>query len=118
LGRAIADLVMNPGAARERLAAFIYKTPEPHNPLGLLQQALLLATLAEPLEKRIRVDGVKTGRVNALDLPGQITQARQLDLITEAEAALLRDYDAKVLDIINVDDFAPAELAAGTTAPA
>jgi acyl-CoA dehydrogenase len=118
LGRAIADLVMNPGAARERLAAFIYKTPEPHNPLGLLQQALLLATLAEPLEKRIRVDGVKTGRVNALDLPGQITQARQLDLITEAEAALLRDYDAKVLDLINVDDFAPAELAAGTTAPA
>ena len=29
----------------------------------------------EPLEKRIRVEGVKTGRVTALDLPGRIQQA-------------------------------------------
>ena len=77
-----------------------------------------MSTLAEPLEKRIRVEGVKTGRIGALDLPGQITQARQLNLITEAEAAILRDYDAKVLEIVNVDDFAPAELAAGAAAPA
>ena len=63
---------------------------------------------AEPLEKRIRVDGVKTGRVTALDLPGQIAQAAALGIISESEAALLRDYDAKVLDIINVDDFAAA----------
>jgi acyl-CoA dehydrogenase len=118
LGRAIADLMMNPSAARERLSAFIYKTPEPHNPLGQLQEALILATMAEPLEKRIRVQGVKTGQISALDLPGQITQARQLNLITEAEAAILRDYDAKVLDIINVDDFAPTELAAGASASA
>jgi acyl-CoA dehydrogenase len=118
LGRAIADLVMNPTAARERLSAFIYKTPEPHNPLGQLQEALILATMAEPLEKRIRVQGVKTGQISALDLPGQITQARQLNLITETEAAILRDYDAKVLDIINVDDFAPAELGSGTAASA
>ncbi len=37
----------------------------------------MLSTTAEPLEKRIRVDGVKTGRVTALDLPGQISQALQ-----------------------------------------
>jgi acyl-CoA dehydrogenase len=70
--------------------------------------------MAEPLEKRIRVDGVKTGRVTALDLPGQISQALGLGIISEAEAEVLRAYDAKVLDIINVDDFAPHELAAGT----
>ena len=61
LGGDIGELVMNPTATRERLSAHIYKTPEPHNPLGKLQEALQLATLAEPLEKRIRVDGVKTG---------------------------------------------------------
>ncbi len=75
LGRSIADLVMNPTEARERLCRYVYKTVEPGNPLGLLQEALDACADAEPLEKRIRVDGVKTGRVTALDLPGQIQQA-------------------------------------------
>jgi capsular polysaccharide export protein len=45
------------------------------NPIGLLQEALVLSVGAEPLEKRLRVEGVKTGRITALDLPGQIEQA-------------------------------------------
>jgi acyl-CoA dehydrogenase len=113
LGRSIVDLVMNPTAARDRLSRYIYKTQESHNPLGLLQEALILSTMAEPLEKRIRVDGVKTGAVTALDLPGQIDQALQLGILSEAEASVLRDYDAKVSHLIRVDDFAPQELASG-----
>lgn len=113
LGHAIGGLVMNPTATRERLSAYIYKTPGEHNPLGLLQQALLLSAAAEPLEKRIRVDGVKTGRVTALDLPGQIAQALKLGIVNDTEAALLSDYDAKVMNLINVDDFDTHELGAG-----
>jgi acyl-CoA dehydrogenase len=116
LGRDIVDLIMNPTATRERLTQHIYKTQEARNPLGLLQEALILTTLAEPLEKRIRVEGVKTGRVTALDLPGQISQALELGILNEAEAAVLRDYDAKVSGLIAVDDFATQELAAGTGA--
>ncbi len=77
---------------------------------------MALSAAAEPLEKRIRVDGVKTGRITALDLPGQIAQASSLGIISESEAALLLDYDAKVQDIINVDDFAPHELGVGADA--
>jgi acyl-CoA dehydrogenase len=113
LGHAIGDLVMNPTATRERLSGHIYKTQESHNPLGKLQEALILSTMAEPLEKRIRVEGVKTGRISALDLPGQITQALALGIVNAAETEVLRRYDAMVLDIINVDDFAPHELGAG-----
>jgi acyl-CoA dehydrogenase len=113
LGRAIGDLVMNPTATRERLSAHIYKTPGAHNPLAELQEALMLCISAEPLEKRIRVDGVKTGRITALDLPGQIREAQKLGIISDAEAAQLVDYDAKVMNIINVDDFAPHELGVG-----
>jgi acyl-CoA dehydrogenase len=116
LGHAIGDLVMNPTATRDRLSTYIYKTAAADNPLGKLQAALILSAAAEPLEKRIRVDGVKTGRVTALDLPGQITQALSLGIITETEAALLRDYDLKVQDIINVDDFASHELGVGAGA--
>jgi acyl-CoA dehydrogenase len=116
LGRAIGELVMSPSAARERLTNYIYKTQESHNPLGQLQEALVLSTMAEPLEKRIRVDGVKTGRVTALDLPGQISQALELGILNAAEATVLRDYDAKVLAIVNVDDFDPSELGVGADA--
>ena len=110
LGRSISDLIMNPTEARERLCRGIYKTVEPTNPLGLLQEALTLSLTAEPIGKRIRVEGQKTGKVTALDLPGQITQSLALGLITETEAAMLREYDRKVMDLINVDDFAPHEL--------
>ena len=113
LGRDIAELIMNPTAVRERLSRHIYKTPASNNPLGLLQEALILSTMAESLEKRIRVDGVKAGRVTALDLPGQITEAARAGILSEAEAAVLRDYDAKVSHLLGVDDFAPAELRAG-----
>jgi acyl-CoA dehydrogenase len=116
LGRAIGDLFMNPTAARERLTAHIYKTRGSHNHLGQLQEALTLCIAAEPLEKRIRVDGVKTGRITALDFPGQISQALQLGIVSETESAMLRDYDSKVMDIINVDDFDPKELCAGAGA--
>ena len=33
--------------------------------------------------------------------------------LNEAEAAVLRDYDAKVSNLLDVDDFAPHELSAG-----
>ena len=110
LGASIAELISTPSEARERLGHYIYKTVEPTNPLGLLQEALILSQTAEPIEKRIRVDGVKTGKVTALDLPSQISQALAAGIISETEAAMLRDYDRKVMDIINVDDFAPNEL--------
>lgn len=105
--------VMAPSEARERLTDGIYKTLEPTNPLGLLQEVLVMAQQAEPLERKLRVDGVKTGEVTALDLPQQIDQAQALGILTAQEADLLRDYDKKVMNIVHVDDFDTSEMAAG-----
>jgi acyl-CoA dehydrogenase len=110
LGRRVAELVTHSGNSRERVCQHIYSTLEPGNPLGLLEEALRLAERMEPIEKRIRVEGVKTGRVTALDLPGQITQAQAQGIISEEEATALRDYDRKVMSLLRVDDFAPHEL--------
>jgi acyl-CoA dehydrogenase len=116
LGRAIVEPLMMPSATRDRLAWGIYRTVEPGNPIGLLQEALELSVATEPLEKRIRVEGVKTGLITALDLPGQIEQALAAGLINAAEAALLREFDRKVMAIIDVDDFASEELQAAVQA--
>jgi acyl-CoA dehydrogenase len=110
LGRTVAALVTSPTEVRDRLCQLVYRTVGPDNPLGLLQEALQLAVQLEPLEKRIRVEGVKTGKVTALDLPGRIQQALAAGVISETEAAALRDYDRKVMDLINVDDFDTSEL--------
>jgi acyl-CoA dehydrogenase len=112
LGRKLADAVLAPTEVRDRLCRFVYRTLEPTNALGLLQEALVLSQVAEPIEKRIRVEGVKTGKVTALDVPGQITQAQQQGIISDTEAATLRDYDRKVMEIITVDDFESHELGA------
>ncbi len=112
LGRRVADLVLNSTQTRERLSRFVYREVEGGNALAALQQALDLAPTAEPLEKKLRVEGQKTGRLSALDLPGQIQQANRLGILTDEEARFLADYDHRVMQIINVDDFASHELAA------
>jgi acyl-CoA dehydrogenase len=117
LGREIVEQLIIPSEARERLSAGIYNTIEPGNPVGLLQEALVLAQTAEPLEKRIRVEGIKTGRITAADFPAQIEEALALGLLNASEAGLLRDYDRKVMELIHVDDFDGAELAAESHAP-
>jgi acyl-CoA dehydrogenase len=119
LGRSVAALVTSPTQARERFGRFIYSTPDAGNPLARLQEALVLAVQLEPLEKRIRIEGVKTGKITALDAPGRIQQSLAAGILTETEAAALRDFDQRVMDIINVDDFDPHELAAAASeAPA
>jgi acyl-CoA dehydrogenase len=87
LGRKVAELVTNATGARERLCYQIYWTLEPTNPLGLLQEALLLAQTVEPIEKAVAAG-----------------------IISETEGAALREYDRKMMDLISVDDFAQHEL--------
>ena len=110
LGRKLAELVLEPGEVRDRLCYPVYRKVAPGNALGLLQEVLEMAGRAEELDKRIRVDGVKTGRIHALDVPGQIAEAKALGILTADEATWLAEYDRKVMDIVNVDDFAPHEL--------
>jgi acyl-CoA dehydrogenase len=117
LAHAVAAAVLRTSVTRERLTDGVYRTVEPTNPLGLLNEALTLADTAEAFEKRIRVEGVKTGKVTALDLPGQIQQALAQDILSETEAAFLRDYDRRVMELIHVDDFTTEQMAAGQVAP-
>lgn len=110
LGHQLVELVLSPTAVRDRLCHPVYRRIESGNSLGLLQEVLEMAERAEELEKRLRVEGVKTGRLLALDLPGQIGEAERIGLLSAEEASWLRTYDRKVMDIIHVDDFAPHEL--------
>jgi acyl-CoA dehydrogenase len=117
IGHNVVEQILRSTMTRDRLTNGIYRTVEPSNPLGLLHEAMVLSEAAEPLEKRVRVDGVKTGRITALDLPGQIQQAVAEGILSETEAATLMNYDRRVMDLIHVDDFDSAEMAADQIEP-
>jgi acyl-CoA dehydrogenase len=114
LARRVADLVTADTPSRQRLGLHAYTALNQNSPLGLLQEVLTLADAAEALEKRVREEGVKTGRVTALDLPGRIAQSVAVGILTEAEGARLLEFDRKVMLLVRVDDFAPHELIPGS----
>jgi acyl-CoA dehydrogenase len=116
LSRRVVELVINPTQSRDRLCDGIYRAVQPDNPLGLLQEAMELVIETKPIEQKIR-RGVKEGIVTAPDFDSQVEQAVAAGIIDDAEASKLRDVDAKVMNLINVDDFAPDELARQKPAP-
>jgi acyl-CoA dehydrogenase len=113
LGAQLAELAMTPSATRERLCRHAFLANIPGNPLSELHEALQLSLVAEPIERRLRVDGIKTGRITSLNVAGQVAEGRALGLLTAEEADMLVDYDRRIMNLIHVDDFAPQELPAG-----
>jgi len=120
LGQEIVELVINPTPTRERLCDHIYKTVEPGNPLGLLQEALEAADRVRRLERKV-FDAIRDGKITHEETPGQIDEAEALGLLTAEEAEQVREFDRHTLELLGVDDFAPEDLArqaAATRKPA
>src|SRR5262245_45843279 len=109
LGQQIVELLINPTETRERLAAGAYITRDPGNPLAALQEAVEVAEQVKPLERRV-FDARRAGDIKADDTPGQIDEAERLGVVTPAEAAAIRAFDRKVLELTGVDDFDPRDL--------
>ncbi|NQV87437.1 MAG: DUF1974 domain-containing protein, partial [Woeseiaceae bacterium] len=116
ISKKVIELITTPGEARERLSQLAYKTLEPGNPLGLLQEALELATEYEPVERRLR-KARKEGLLSSDYLGAQISEAEKAQVISKAEARNMRSYHNKVLALLAVDDFAPDELSRNTRKP-
>ena len=109
LGQEIVELTINPTATRQRLADVGYITPEPGNPLGLLQEAMEMAEAIKPIERRV-FNARRAGEITSEDTPGQIDEAEQKGIVTLQEAEQLRAFDSMVMELTGVDDFDPAEL--------
>jgi acyl-CoA dehydrogenase len=105
LGRKVVDVITRTGEARERLSAQAYTSIEPGNPIGLLQEALLLSEKMAPLEAKLR-KAKKEGLISTDYLGYQIDEAHKSAVINKQEAQELRDFHEKVLALLAVDDFA------------
>ncbi|MED5534933.1 MAG: acyl-CoA dehydrogenase [Pseudomonadota bacterium] len=112
----VAELIINPTDTRTRLSYGIYKTAEPDNPIGLLQEAIELAEKVEPLERKV-AEAYKVGQIDSSDASDQIDEAERRGTITAEEAIQIREFDQKIMNLIAVDDFSSEDLARKTVRP-
>jgi len=111
IGHQIAALLMQPGAARDRLTAGIYLPDDEQDAVGALEAALDSTLACEPLQEKLQ-EARKAGKLKALEELLRISEAREQGLVTPEEALQLeRDYALR-RKVIMVDDFAPEQLRA------
>ncbi|MFG0771696.1 acyl-CoA dehydrogenase FadE [Vibrio plantisponsor] len=109
----LAQILQTPSATRTRLGRNQYLAPTAHNPAGRIELALSVILQAEPIFNKVCKTLDKRYPFTQLDKVAAEGLANKI--INEQEAELLIEAESHRLYTINVDDFAPAELAAKKT---
>ena len=109
LDHKVAKILQVPSATRSRIGRGQYLTPSEHNPVGLLEEALLDVMAADPIHQRLCKELGKNLSFTRLDELAHNALAK--GLINQDEADILVRAETSRLRSINVDDFAPDELA-------
>ncbi len=109
LGHQLATILLTPGDCRDRLTAGVYQTSDPNDPGGAVEFALQKTLEVEPLERRLREQGLSRGYAETL--PAWIDRLLQDGHIDDAEAGLLREAHDAIREAIMVDDFEPQHAA-------
>ena len=110
LDHKVARILQTPSATRDRIGQGQYLTREAENPIGTLEQTLDDILASEPVfDKVCRAVGEKLPFFR-LDLVAD--KGLAANVITEAEAELLRKTEVARKAAIDVDDFDPIDLPA------
>jgi acyl-CoA dehydrogenase len=104
LGSKVAEILITPGAARDRLTAGAYIPKDENDVVGRLEYAMLAVIRADPIEARIR-KAAKEGRLPQRTLNERRAAAVQQGIITQEESDHLAYTDRLKRDVIKVDDF-------------
>ena len=108
LSHRVAALLIKPGPARDRLSAGIYRTEDPDDITGCLEDALHKVLLAEPVERRLRHDGL--GLPPRTEYGDWISELVKQGQINEQESEILMAAQLATEKVVAVDDFAPQDL--------
>lgn len=108
LGAQIAQLLLQPSATRDRLTEGIYISEDPDDITGRLECALNAMLESDPIEKRLRDQGVE--KPFDVDYGTWIDTLRSEDTITEEESKSLHNSHKLAMRVIAVDDFSPGSL--------
>ncbi|WP_298443378.1 acyl-CoA dehydrogenase FadE [uncultured Ferrimonas sp.] len=104
----VARILQTPSATRDRLLAGQWLAHHDNNALGKLEHTLALILKAEPLYDK--VCDAAGEKLPFMFLDRIAAKGLELNVLSDAEAQLLRDAETGRLQTINVDDFDPEEL--------
>lgn len=105
----VADIILQPSEQRDRLTAGVFVPTSIEEPLGRLEEALLLIQQAEPVLARIR-RAMREKQITAGDPELQVNAALEAGIINTDEAARVQSAAVARRQVIEVDDFAPEQL--------
>ena len=108
LGQRVAAILMSPSEARDRLTEGIYIVDDPDDITGKLEYALEKIIAADPVENRLRENGLCRRFDSSYD--GWIASLLGEQHITQDEAECLLSSHAASRNVVKVDDFAPGTL--------
>lgn len=104
LGTKIARLLMQPGAARDRLTRDVYVPKNEADAVGVLNYALSAHIEAESTEGKLR-RAQRDGKLKALNAQGRLDEALANGQITQAEHEMVTRARRLKREVIMVDDF-------------
>ncbi|MEZ5540729.1 MAG: acyl-CoA dehydrogenase [Pseudomonadota bacterium] len=102
----VADILLQPGAVRDRLTQGVYIPEDENEPVAQLETALQKAVSAEPVLKKLR-SAMQQGRIARGDPEASLAAGLAANIITEVEANTVRAAIAARQIVIQVDAFAP-----------
>jgi len=116
LAHAVARKALVPGPFRDRLTRGIFVATEPTDPTGRLEAAFAAAVAAEDAERKLD-RAVREGRVRRVHGVDWFKDAVTAGVLSDAEAAQLRDLERLTAAAIAVDHFDPDEITIRRDAP-
>ena len=105
LGHQVANILITPSDARDRLTKGLYIPDNVTDTIGKLEDGFSKVILADHAEKKLYKEA-KNYKQTYKGLEDLIRQALAGNVITEDDANLIREADKARTDIIQVDDFA------------
>ncbi|MEN8720750.1 MAG: acyl-CoA dehydrogenase [Oceanococcaceae bacterium] len=107
--KAVADLLLEPGPARDRLTASCF-TPRDDSAVAVFDKAMVAQIETSGLRARI-AKALRAGQVNEAPPAELITQAIDANIVSQEDGLRLREAQTLIDALIRVDDFAPTALA-------
>ncbi len=108
----VAQLLLIPSDARERLTHGVFKSETSNHPICFMERALPQVIHAEPLERRL-LKALKHGEIEGITWEEQVKDALDKSVLSKEEVDILVHVRELVMEIIAVDDFDVEELRLG-----
>lgn len=104
LGHDVVGLMMTPGPTRDRLTRGVFISANEQDPVRTLESALVATIAAEAVEAKLR-EAQQAGRIRRGHADQVAAAGLKADVITQAEADLLKSAAELRRHVIMVDDF-------------